>query len=215
LLVARSAAGHLNARILRNTVATPIENPPSGTTYGIRVDAGNAPSVDDAVCLDTSGNTTSGNDDGAGTHAPGIGLRKQGTNSTINDFGIVGMAATSTPNVENFVNSQNPGSASEPFRCGRYCTYLGQQRLFRLLRACCSGDLPAGRRCLRYCGSLVCLDPRFKPGLDVWAFPELTRDGTRTDGLKTEDRESQSSCVKLGSLRVTAGEVGVTSGKST
>src|SRR5262249_44961333 len=71
-------------------------------------------SVDDAVCLEISGNTTAGDNDGAGTIAPGIGLRKQGTNSTVNDFGIVGLpgGSTSTPNVENYVNSQNPGSAS-------------------------------------------------------------------------------------------------------
>jgi CSLREA domain-containing protein len=119
LAVARSAAGHLNIRILKNTVSTPIESPPSGTTYGIRVDAGNLPSVDDAVCLEISGNTTSGNDDGAGTHAPGIGLRKQGTVSTTNDFGIVGMiSATASPNVENYVNGLNPGSASGSFGVG-------------------------------------------------------------------------------------------------
>ena len=120
LIVARSATGHVNARVLRNTVGTPIENPPSGTVYGIRVDAGNLPSVDDAVDLEISNNTTSGNDDGAGTHAPGIGLRKQGTSSTVNDFGIVGLpgGSTATPNVENYVNSQNPGSASGSFGVG-------------------------------------------------------------------------------------------------
>ncbi len=118
LIVARSATGHVNARVLTNTVGTPIDSPPSGTTYGIRVDAGNAPSVDDAVCLEIAGNTTSGDNDGFGTIAPGIGLRKQGTTSTTNDFGIVGMAATSSPNVENYVNGLNPGSASGTFGTG-------------------------------------------------------------------------------------------------
>jgi hypothetical protein len=120
LIVARSATGHVNARVLRNTVGTPIESPPSGTVYGIRVDAGNLPSVDDAVDLEISNNTTSGNDDGAGTHAPGIGLRKQGTTSTTNDFGIVGLpgGSTASPNVENYVNSQNPASASGSFGVG-------------------------------------------------------------------------------------------------
>ena len=55
-----------------------------------------------------------------GTTAPGIGLRKEGTNPTINDFGIVGLpgGSTSTPNVENYVNSQNAGSAPGSFGVG-------------------------------------------------------------------------------------------------
>ncbi len=113
-----SATGHINVRILTNTVTAPTNG--SGTTYGIRVAAGNINSVDDAVCLEISGNTTAGDNDGAGTIAPGIGLRKQGTNPTTNDFGIVGLpgGSTSTPNVENYVNSQNPGSASGTFGVG-------------------------------------------------------------------------------------------------
>ncbi|MCM3901363.1 MAG: hypothetical protein ND866_06635 [Pyrinomonadaceae bacterium] len=48
---------------------------------------------------------------GSGLTGAGIGLRKQGTNATINDFGIEGMGATSSPGVENFVGGLNPGSA--------------------------------------------------------------------------------------------------------
>src|SRR5207248_177340 len=107
--------GHTNVRILDNTVAVPIESPPSGTVYGIRVAEGNINSSSDSTCLDIVGNTTAGNDDGAGTHAPGIGLRKQTAGQV---FGIVGMAATSSPGVENYVNSQNPCVPGPYPNCG-------------------------------------------------------------------------------------------------
>ncbi|HJX27721.1 MAG TPA: hypothetical protein VJ885_07380, partial [Thermoanaerobaculia bacterium] len=45
----------------------------------------------------------------------GIGLRKQGTTSTTNDFAVHGMAATSTPGVEQYVGNGgglNPGTAN-------------------------------------------------------------------------------------------------------
>ena len=113
LLVARDATGKLNARVLTNTVATPL----GGVREGIRLDAGNGNSVDDEVNLEISGNTSSGSTSGVNT-AAGIGLRKQGSVTTTNDFKIVGMAATSSPGVENYVNSQNPGSASGNFGVG-------------------------------------------------------------------------------------------------
>jgi hypothetical protein len=100
LLVARDAAGHLNAGVRNNNVAAPL----GGVRPGIRLDAGNTNSTDDAVCLDISGNTS----DGTGGATQGIGLRKQGTVPTTNDFGIEGMAATSSPGVESFVDGQNP-----------------------------------------------------------------------------------------------------------
>jgi hypothetical protein len=99
LLVGRGATGFLKLTIKSNTVGAAT----SGVRGGIRVDAGNASSIDDAVCLDISGNTSAGS--GGET---GIELRKQGTNATINDFGIEGMAATSSPGVEAFVDGQNP-----------------------------------------------------------------------------------------------------------
>ena len=81
--------------------------PLTGVRPGIRVDAGNgAAGSDDDVCLDISGNTTGG----SGGH-PGIGLRKQGTSSTVHAFGVEGMAATSSPGVEAYVAGNNPGSA--------------------------------------------------------------------------------------------------------
>jgi large repetitive protein len=99
LLVGRGVSGQANLTIKSNTVAAPL----SGVRPGIRVDAGNATSVDDAVCLDIESNTSAGSGG-----VQGIGLRKQGTTSTINDFGIEGMAATSSPGVEAYVDGLNP-----------------------------------------------------------------------------------------------------------
>ncbi len=99
LAVARdSQAGQLDVSIKNNTVGASL----SGVRPGIRVDAG-ASSGDNDVCLDISGNTSAGS---GGTQ--GIGLRKQGTVTTTNAFGVEGMAATSSPGVETFVNGQNP-----------------------------------------------------------------------------------------------------------
>ncbi|MEY2591780.1 MAG: large repetitive protein [Acidimicrobiaceae bacterium] len=104
LATARSATGTARYKIQNNTIGAPR----SGLRPGIRVDAGNAASVDDAVCLDISGNTSAGN---GGTN--GIGLRKQGTVATTNDFGIVGLpgGSTATPDVETYVNGQNPAGS--------------------------------------------------------------------------------------------------------
>lgn len=69
----------------------------------------------DAVCLDLRCNTTAGSTSSGITHA-GIGLRKQSGVSTTNDFGIEGMAATSSPGVEQLVGNGagglNPGSTN-------------------------------------------------------------------------------------------------------
>ncbi|WP_460709872.1 Ig-like domain-containing protein [Nocardioides dilutus] len=102
LLVARDSAGTLNAGVRNNNVAAPL----GGLRPGIRVDAGNANSTDDAVCLDISDNTS----DGTGGGTEGIGLRKQGTVAGTNDFGIEGMGATATPGVEAYVNGLNPAA---------------------------------------------------------------------------------------------------------
>ena len=47
------------------------------------------------------------------TTSPGINLRKQGTDPTVNEFHIQGLSPspTGTPNVENFVNSQNTSTS--------------------------------------------------------------------------------------------------------
>ncbi|MBV8516271.1 MAG: tandem-95 repeat protein [Acidobacteria bacterium] len=99
LAVARGAAGQLKTAITNNVVAAPL----TGARPGIRVDAGTAASTDDAVCLSISGNTSAGSGG-----LQGIGLRKQGSNPTINDFAIVGNPATSSPAVEAYVDGLNP-----------------------------------------------------------------------------------------------------------
>jgi hypothetical protein len=99
LVTARDATGTLRAKIQNNTVAAPL----GGVRPGIRVDAGNTLSVDDAVCLAISGNTSAGSGG-----SQGIGLRKQGTVTLTNDFAVNGMAATSSPGVESYVDGLNP-----------------------------------------------------------------------------------------------------------
>lgn len=103
LLVGRGAAGSARFKVQNNVVAAPI-NVGGTARQGIRIDAGNTSSSDDAVCLNISGNTSAGSNG-----AKGIGLRKQGPVSNINDFSIHGMAATDSPGVEAYVNSQNAG----------------------------------------------------------------------------------------------------------
>lgn len=93
-----NATGTLNVTVKTNNVAAPL----GGVRPGIRVDAGNA-SGDNDVCLDIASNTSAGSGGSLG-----IGLRKQGTSTTVNAFGIEGMAATSSPGVEAFVTLQNP-----------------------------------------------------------------------------------------------------------
>jgi hypothetical protein len=99
LAVARDATGTLNVKIQNNTVAASL----SGVRPGIRIDSGNASSVDEKVCANITGNTSAGS---GGTQ--GIGLRKQGGTSTTNDFGVNGMSATATPGVETYINTNNP-----------------------------------------------------------------------------------------------------------
>jgi len=99
LAVARDATGTLKVKIQNNIVAAPL----SGFRPGIRVDSGNSSSANETVCANISGNTSAGS--GA---QPGIGLRKQATAPAVNAFGVNGMAATSTPGVETYVNGLNP-----------------------------------------------------------------------------------------------------------
>jgi hypothetical protein len=110
LAVARGATGRLKLNVQNNVVAAPL----GGLRQGIRVDAGNASSIDDSVCLNISGNTSSGSSLVPNT-ASGIGLRKQGSTAMTNDFSIQGMAATATPGVEAYVGGLNPGSSTGSF----------------------------------------------------------------------------------------------------
>ena len=96
--IARASNGVMDLTIQNNTVAAPtITN-----NYGIRIDSGSS-SGDVATCLNMTGNTSAGS--GGWT---GIGLRKQGTVSTTNEFGVSGMAATGSPGVETYINGLNP-----------------------------------------------------------------------------------------------------------
>ncbi|HEX6095153.1 MAG TPA: Ig-like domain-containing protein [Thermoanaerobaculia bacterium] len=101
LTVARGATGTLKLKVLNNVVAAPL----TGVRQGIRIDAGNAASINDSVCVDIAGNTSAGSGG-----ATGIGLRKQGTSAVVNAFGIAGLSPspTGSPNVEAHVNALNP-----------------------------------------------------------------------------------------------------------
>ncbi len=80
--IARASLGKLDVTIQNNTVGTPT----LPNRNGIRVDSGSA-AGDVTLCMNMTGNTS----DGSGANA-GIGIRKQGTVATTNDFGIVGLA---------------------------------------------------------------------------------------------------------------------------
>jgi hypothetical protein len=98
--IARASLGKMDVTIQNNTVGTPI----LGNRNGIRIDSGSA-AGDVTVCLAISGNTS----DGSGVNA-GIGLRKQGTVATVNDFGIVGLSPSPTTgaNAATRVITDNP-----------------------------------------------------------------------------------------------------------
>jgi hypothetical protein len=103
LATARGATGLMKVKIQNNDV----EAPQAGVRPGIRIDAGNTTAgSDDDVCLNISGNTSAGSGG-----SQGIGLRKQGTSSTVHAFGVNGMGATSTPGVETYVSGLNPAGS--------------------------------------------------------------------------------------------------------
>ena len=107
--IVRNSSSTMVAKVLNNTVAAPITT--TAARAGIRVDSGSA-NGDTTLCLEISGNTTAGStNSGTSTTSPGINLRKQGTDPNINSFNIEGMAATSTPGVENYVNSINTSTS--------------------------------------------------------------------------------------------------------
>ena len=82
--IARASLGTMDVTITNNTVGAPT----LANRNGIRVDSGSA-SGDVTVCMLMTGNTSAG----SGVNA-GIGIRKQGSVSTVNDFGIVGLAGS-------------------------------------------------------------------------------------------------------------------------
>jgi hypothetical protein len=113
LVTARDATGVVNAHITNNHIDAPL----GGNRNGIRVDAGNGISADDVVNLEIFGNTTAGVNLGP----EGIGLRKEGTAATVNDFNIYdasggpSLAANPTnAQVVAFVGALNPNSTVNP-----------------------------------------------------------------------------------------------------
>jgi uncharacterized repeat protein (TIGR01451 family) len=101
-ILARAVEGQstMNISVKNNTVAAPL----SGVRPGIRIDSGSSEAgINATVCLDMQNNTSSGS---GGTQ--GLGLRKQGTATATNFFGVEGMVATGTPGVESYVNGLNP-----------------------------------------------------------------------------------------------------------
>jgi hypothetical protein len=109
LLVGRGTSGIAKLKIANNSVAAPI-NAGGFAAAGIRVDAGNSSSADDRVYLNIFANTSAGSNG-----AEGIGIRKQGSVSTTNDFGIFDAAGGPTLNspptnteVETFLEALNP-----------------------------------------------------------------------------------------------------------
>ena len=107
LLVGRSGDGSGQAflKVANNSATTPL-NAGGTARQCIRVEAGNPASVDDAVFLNMTGNTCPGGSNGAA----GLGIRKQGTVATTNDFGIAGLSPSPAtgPQAAAFVAAQNP-----------------------------------------------------------------------------------------------------------
>ncbi len=98
--IARASLGKMDVTIQNNTVGTPI----LANRNGIRIDSGSA-AGDVTLCLLMTGNTS----DGSGVNA-GMGIRKQGTVATVNDFGIVGLSPSPTTgaNAAAKVTADNP-----------------------------------------------------------------------------------------------------------
>jgi hypothetical protein len=105
LLVGRATSGTANLKIASNSVQAPV-NATGSAREGIRVDAGNAVvGSSDSVCLNMTGNTSFGSNG-----ASGLGVRKQGTDPLVNNFGIHNITQNppSNTDVVNFLNAQNP-----------------------------------------------------------------------------------------------------------
>jgi hypothetical protein len=104
----RNSFGIGKFTITNNIVGAPT----ASVRPGIRVDSGTGAGGNASLCLQLTGNTTGGSGG-----SPGIGLRKEGVNPAVNVFGIVGMSATSSPGVEQYVDSLN-SSVPAPFGDG-------------------------------------------------------------------------------------------------
>ena len=102
-----------NFTIRGNTVG----NPTGGVRPGIRVESGSA-SGDTTLCLDMHDNASGGSGGSAG-----LGIRKQGSVATVNDFGIVGLVPSPAAcgQAEDRVSSLNPGTNPGTVATGSDC----------------------------------------------------------------------------------------------
>jgi len=101
LVSMKNSSGTGNFKIQGNILDAPL----NGVRPGINVLSGvtGDASENNTVCLNISGNTSAGSNGSLG-----IGLRKQGTSTTVDRFLVNGMAATSSPGVESYVDGLNP-----------------------------------------------------------------------------------------------------------
>jgi VCBS repeat-containing protein len=106
LLRAGGTAGMARLTANGNTVGVPL----GSSWQGMRVEAGGTNSTDDNVCLTMTGNASSGNG------IAGIGIRKLGSNATVNDFGIQGLTPSpaTAAQAAAFLAAQNPSSTVAP-----------------------------------------------------------------------------------------------------
>jgi large repetitive protein len=115
-----NSRGTLNARIQNNNVSAPTSTS-TVSLPGIRVRSGTSTgtAIDTNVCLQISSNTSAGNT-ALGVITPGIGLRKQGSVASTNDFGVVGLSSnpSTIKETETLVSTANPASASGTFGTG-------------------------------------------------------------------------------------------------
>jgi hypothetical protein len=102
-----------NFTIQNNTVG----NPSGGVRPGIRVESGSA-SGDTTLCLNMLNNAS-----GSSGGSAGLGIRKQGSVATTNDFGIVGLVPSpgTCGNAEDRVSSLNPGTNPGTVNTGSDC----------------------------------------------------------------------------------------------
>jgi hypothetical protein len=106
--IARASLGKMDVTIQGNQLGTPSMT----DRNAIRVDSGSS-AGDVTTCLKMSGNSAmgGGNLTGSGGYA-GIGLRKQGTVATTNEFGLDGISFANPTNaqVQAYVGTNNPSN---------------------------------------------------------------------------------------------------------
>jgi hypothetical protein len=96
-------SGNTVSLIIKNNTLGPSRD---GSSTALQVNSGST-TGNTNLCLDMASNTATGSGG-----FPGIGVRKQGTVSNVNTYGIVGLTPSpATPNpTEDYVGTQNPGS---------------------------------------------------------------------------------------------------------